>query len=102
MHVNGQDVKRAWRYSEGRQRMKIFIDIAEDDYRKVQDGRASVSLLRNVIKNGTVIKEEYDVSQLMYEIYMEGVNMSGEYQGCWVRFKDIEKIMDKYVKGRKG
>lgn len=82
--------------------MKIIIDIAEDDYRKVQDGRASVSLLRSVIKNGTVIKEEYDISQLMYEIYMEGVNMSGEYQGCWVRFKDIEKIMDKYVKGRKG
>ncbi len=82
--------------------MKIVIDIAEDDYRKVQDGRASVNLLRNVIKNGTVIKEEYDISQLMYEIYMEGVNMSGEYQGCWVRFKDIEKIMDKYVKGRKG
>lgn len=82
--------------------MKIVINITEDDYRKVQDGRASVSLLRNVIKNGTVIKEEYDISQLMYEIYMEGVNMSGEYQGCWVRFKDIEKIMDKYVKGRKG
>ena len=80
----------------------LSIDISEEDYRKVQDGRASVSLLRNVIKKGTVIKEEYDISQLMYEIYMEGVNMSGEHQGCWVKFKDIEKIMNKYVKGRKG
>ena len=33
---------------------------------------------------------------MMYEIYMEGVNMSSEYQGCWVRFKNIEKIVDKY------
>jgi hypothetical protein len=33
---------------------------------------------------------------MMYDIYMEGVNMSGEYQGCWVRFKEIEKIVDKY------
>lgn len=38
-----------------------------------------------------------DKSAMMYEIYMEGVNMSGEYQGCWVRFKDIEKIVDKYI-----
>ena len=38
-----------------------------------------------------------DKSAMMYEIYMEGVNMSGEYQGCWVRFKDIEKIVDKYM-----
>ncbi|MBP5423766.1 MAG: hypothetical protein J6Y78_15125 [Paludibacteraceae bacterium] len=40
-----------------------------------------------------------DKSAMMYEIYMEGVNMSGEYQGCWVRFKDIEAIVDKYIDG---
>lgn len=38
-----------------------------------------------------------DKSAMMIEIYMEGVNMSGEYQGCWVRFKDIERIVDKYI-----
>lgn len=38
-----------------------------------------------------------DKSAMMYEIYMNGVNMSGEYQGCWVRFKDIEKIVDEYM-----
>jgi len=37
-------------------------------------------------------------SAMMQEIYMEGVNMGGEYQGCWVRFKEIEKIVDKYVR----
>lgn len=35
-------------------------------------------------------------SDMMYDIYMEGVNMDGEYQGCWVRFKDIEKIVKRY------
>ena len=42
-------------------------------------------------------QEPIDKSAMMYEIYMEGVNMSGEYQGCWIRFKDIEKIVDKYM-----
>lgn len=37
------------------------------------------------------------LSGMMYDIYMEGVNMTGEYQGCWVRFKDIEKIVNKYM-----
>lgn len=43
-------------------------------------------------------KPEIDKSAMMYEIYMQGVNMAGEYQGCWVRFKEIEKIVDKYVR----
>lgn len=33
--------------------MQIVIDIDDDDYRKVQDGRASVSIMRKAIKNGT-------------------------------------------------
>ena len=44
-------------------------------------------------------QEPIDKFAMMHEIYMEGVNMSGEYQGCWVRFKDIEKIVDKYIAG---
>ena len=47
-------------------------------------------------------QQPIDKSAMMYEIYMEGVNMSGEYQGCWVRFKDIEKIVDKYMSGSEG
>lgn len=43
-------------------------------------------------------KPEIDKSAMMQEIYMEGVNMAGEYQGCWVRFKEIEKIVDRYVR----
>lgn len=36
-------------------------------------------------------------NDMMYDIYMEGVNMAGEYQGCWVRFKDIENIVERYL-----
>lgn len=32
--------------------MQIVIDISEDDYIKVQDGRASVSMMRKAIING--------------------------------------------------
>lgn len=32
--------------------MKIIIDILEEEYQKVQDGRAPVSIMRNAIKNG--------------------------------------------------
>ena len=39
-----------------------------------------------------------DKLAMMYEIYMVGVNMSGEYNGCWVRFKDIEYIVGRYIK----
>ena len=33
--------------------MQVMINISEDDYRKVQDGRASVSMMRKAIRNGT-------------------------------------------------
>ena len=42
-------------------------------------------------------QEPIDKSAMMNEIYMEGVNMTGEYQGCWIRFRDIEKIVNKYM-----
>lgn len=43
-------------------------------------------------------EQKIDKSAMMHEIYMAGVNMAGEYQGCWVRFKEIEKIIDRYVR----
>lgn len=43
-----------------------------------------------------------DKSRMMYEIYMEGVNMTGEYHGTWIRFKDIEKIIDRYISDNMG
>ena len=37
--------------------MKVVIDISEEDYQKVQDGRASVSMMRDVIRNGTPLRK---------------------------------------------
>ena len=39
--------------------MQIVIDISEDDYGKVQDGRASVSMMRKSIRNGTPLPEHH-------------------------------------------
>lgn len=30
------------------------------------------------------------------DLWMEGINMTDEYQGVWVRYRDIERIIDKY------
>lgn len=97
--------------------MKLIIEIPEEIYKsckaiyklpvkkEVADAYTYAIANGNAytypIANGTPLKKEYDISQMMWEIYMEGVNMAGEYQGCWVRFKDIEKIVDKYVKGER-
>ena len=42
----------------------------------------------------TVLKD------IMSELWMEGVNMGGEYQGVWVRFKDIERVIDSHISGK--
>lgn len=33
--------------------MEIVIRLTEDEYKKVQDGRAAVTVMRNAIRNGT-------------------------------------------------
>ena len=35
---------------------------------------------------------------MLLDLYMAGVNMTGEHQGCWVRFRDIENIVNKHLK----
>lgn len=37
------------------------------------------------------------IKDALEEIYYEGVNMTGKYQGCWIRFKDVERIINKYI-----
>lgn len=81
--------------------MKLIIDISEEKYNEYKRIGDSRDILFEAIRNGTPLPKTYDISQMMYEIYMEGVNMTGEYQGCWVRFKDIEKVVDKYIRGER-
>lgn len=37
--------------------MKIEIELSEEDYRKVQDGRIAVADMRKAILNGTVLRD---------------------------------------------
>ena len=49
--------------------MKIVIDMSKDDYIKVQVGRASVSTMRNAIRNGTPldkIRKQIELEKLGY------------------------------------
>lgn len=65
------------------------------ELKKTQTGKYAQEWLDEAID--ALKQKPIDKSAMMHEIYMEGVNMGGEYQGCWVRFKDIEKIVDKYM-----
>lgn len=47
--------------------MQIMIDISEDDYRKVQDGRSSVSMMRKVIGNGIPLSRCKDCKYFEYD-----------------------------------
>ena len=49
--------------------------------------------LDNTINTIEQIKED-----ALYDIYMAGVNMTGEYHGCWVRFKDIENVVNEHFR----
>ena len=47
-------------------------------------------------KTVDVVKGELD--EVRRECWDAGRNFAGEYQGVWVRFKDIERIIDKHLK----
>lgn len=70
----------------------IIVSYFEAHFAKSKEAREEAVKIIEALE-----QEPIDKSAMMHEIYMEGVNMSGEYQGCWVRFKDIEKIVDKYM-----
>ena len=36
-----------------------------------------------------------ELYKIRAELWDNGLNMGGEYQGCWVRYRDIEKIFNK-------
>ena len=36
------------------------------------------------------------LDKIRAELWMEGLNMANEYCGVWVRYRDIERIIDKY------
>lgn len=60
---------------ETRERINVSLDMAIDALQKLD-------------------KIEQMKKDMMYDIYMAGINMSGEYNGCYVRFRDIENIVN--------
>ena len=40
------------------------------------------------------------IEDIKAELWMEGMNMTGEYQGVWVRYRDIERVIDKHISGK--
>lgn len=68
-------------------------DLDDSIYQYISAYNEALDMAIEALKQGAPI----DKSAMMLEIYMKGVNMAGEYQGCWVRFKDIEKIVDKHI-----
>ena len=77
--------------------MKIVIDIPEEEYRKVQDGRASVSMMRNAIKNGTLLPKGHgkiiDVNDLLDRICLDDTDENREDNvGEIITLEDIDFI----------
>lgn len=62
--------------------MHIAIDISEDDYRKVIDGRESVVMMRDAIRNGIVIPKGHgdliDANELYKDFEDRGMSYEGE------------------------
>ena len=40
------------------------------------------------------------IEDIKAELWYSGVNMVEEYQGVWVRYRDIEKAFDKHISGK--
>ena len=38
-----------------------------------------------------------EMDLLKNDLWMAGVNLTGEYQGVWVRYRDISRIIDKHI-----
>ena len=86
--------------------MQIVIDIDEDVYIRlfdngIQDNEIAVDDVCEMARALRLGKPLEDIrSKILYEIYMDGVNMANEYHGCWVRFKNIETIVNRYMRER--
>lgn len=61
------------------EKMQIVINISEDDYRKVQDGRASVSMMRNAICDGTALPKGH--GRLIDAEYLKNVSLLYNFHG---------------------
>lgn len=66
--------------------MKVVINITDDDYRKVIDGRASVAMMRDVIRNGAVIPKGHGDLIDANELYKDFVDRGMSYEGELIKY----------------
>jgi len=62
----------------------------------------TIQIPLEVISNGTPFTKWHEdkvkvLEKIRSELWMEGMNLTGEYQGIWVRFRDIERIINKHI-----
>ena len=76
--------------------MKLIVDIPDDMWAKVKDGYVPLGIGKH-LQNGTPLSVL--LADIRGELWMEGMNMGGEYQGVWVRYRDIERVIDKHISG---
>ena len=57
--------------------MQIVIRLTEDEYKKVKDGRAAVTVMRNAIRNGVPLPQPFDLDGLKSD--MKALNCGYPY-----------------------
>lgn len=60
--------------------MEIVIKLTEEDFKKVQDGRAAVTVMRNAIRNGKVLSKGHgelkDIGNIRLDKFVRIENFS--------------------------
>ena len=72
-------------YDEERTRLEEFSAWLWDDLPSVKPQKVGRSEMYKILQS------------IRAECWDAGWNMTGEYQGAWTRYRDIEKIIDKYM-----
>ena len=52
-------------------------------------------IMMDELKTVDIVSGEWD--EVRHECWDAGHNFAGEYQGVWVRFRDIERIIEKHL-----
>ncbi len=78
--------------------VKIVIEIDEEEFKDFVDNGKPISMNRlcGALYHGTPLSDV--LRTIRGDIWLDGVNMTGEYQGVWTRFRDVEKAFDKALK----
>ena len=67
----------------------IICEKCAEDHQQLAEWLRELQMRRNQLE------------EIQRELWWEGVNIGGEYQGVWVRYRNIEKIIEKYKEANK-